>query len=465
MDLSYILNDYRLLERTTPNTDVNIYLEEYMLDIEVKLKNMENLSEKIGDRKAYNPELEVSPNRIKLTRNIIETLQTFPREHYFYKPAKKIPKEICPYLIEVLFTTINTLTVSSVIKTIKSTRGRDSIFIQYYKYVKSFHTQIILNLKNITFTYGGVSYTIGMSGMTFQDYIEDTRTKDTVNVDTVLNLMTKTNIGEGTGSSYFMRNFRIPSNQFKNAILETPNGKTSFPDFILDTNKISRDVKDYIFSTLNLPESRYLFIDTKAPIPENSSKGTGNERGRYPRAKSIIDTFIEIDAIKNREDLFNNLLPSEYAPIILSPYQFKEVLRYWFDEKDRFINEQDPINILFQNIGVNTSTQPEYYVVDFDLNKDLIISKKSDSLYLIIQDNKKLARFTFYPNTIYNKLKNKEAMLSDLDLQDDKGNFSKNKAIRKYTPIEDWFFMLQWDTQSLRVVNIPEYVPTFQRKL
>jgi hypothetical protein len=475
MDIQYLLDDYKLIERTTPDYNIIVYLDDYLYLIGTRLNNISNITESMRSKALFKPEIDLSPNRKKIIRNIIETLQTFPREHYFYQPTKTVPDPLKPYFIELMYVTIQDLTPNKVLNKIEETRGRESLFMQYYNNTINLNSNIINNKLSINFIYNGTPITLGLNGITLNDFY--TKGNDN-NLKTIwlqpkkiknyLNYNLKSIGGEQIGSSYFMRDFRIPSNQYSKAMIKQPYGKTNYPDYVLDTTKINSETKQFIFDTIKRPYSNFIFIDVKATTRSNARKGSGNERLRYPKAKYITNKFLELGIINNKNNLFNLLDPLDYTPIKFNYEQFILILKFWINNNDIFnLLSESTVNLIYQEIGSNVSTRAKYYTIDYNPEDNFTLIKRSNSLYYIYRNKDLIVSLSFYLNLQLHPITPDMMNIASKDPKNKNpdGTFNQSKILQSQLPLDDWSFMWRWNSNGLRLIELPEYKATLSKIL
>ena len=514
--------DEMFKESTDPEIDQ--YLDIYLKEIGEKIDGMfseaeegeqmslaastpgkGNLQEKDPERAKhlFKPEIELAPDRKKLVGNIIGTLRKFDRTHHFYDCSSQVPKSLRPYFLELIYQVIQSLSVGEVLKVIEVTRGRESLFTIIYDRVQEKNHKVVTNEDSVTFQSAeqlalfnaneGGTVTVGQEGISLVDYYKTTERKPVKGFEnpakykSMLHNRLKTNVGEALGLSYFIRDFKIPGSIYKKAIMTMPHDKSSFPDFMVDFSKLDTQSQQTFVEILGFHPPRYIFFDTKATMMASARPGMGNERLQYPRVGKIHDFLRREDILEDGEAIFDNLPVEQHPPTELNYEEFTKLVKFFISSNYESTSDEGYLTgkdlcIVYQEVGKNVGTRAKYYLVDIMDGQSFQINKVSNSTYNVTKNgDQKIAILSFYtPQELKNKLppevlaklsRAKEPEIgSDVAVEEpkeimaDAEESSITKEIMTRIPIEEWSYMLKWQTGGLKPIQLSPYVPTYSKQ-
>lgn len=513
--------------RQSPEAMVIVrFFDEFMEGIKDNLETLESSAglkeadRTLRDPKLFPHETELSPSRKKLLGNIIGTLKGFPSGAPFYNVSQNTPDCLIPYFVTCVYNTIQTLSVGAVLKRITVSNGAYSLFNIVYEDTQTLNSMVMMGAESLTIKHDGKEYILGKDGIPVMDYYRgqislDKRKppegwKTAADFKSKMNHHLKTNVAENIGISYFMRAFRVPSNQWKKAVVPLPLGTTAFPDFILDTVSFDDEVNDFMFKVIGTPRTRFVLVDVKAAINTGKSTNFGSVRLRYTFADSINNFLSRIGVLEKGQNLFDPAVSKkDFRPVPLSYEQFLDTIKFFINDlygqpeeyaagkagKSSYSDVQkylagSSMTILYEEVGANTGTHPFIYATDIVPGLSYFLKKSTDNIYDIIKDGVVIAKLNFYNGQQAEKLSpeirariakkprkagevetNPEEIGGEDDIffldepeDEDSPEFkTKADAIRKTMPVEDWMYMFKWNKAGLRQLKLPDFQPTYPR--
>jgi hypothetical protein len=519
------LKEDKYLEFLQTSQDVQVitkYLDVYMETIQIQIQSMMQevgLDEAKRVKRAdhmFVKDIELSVNRKKLLGNVIGTLKGFKKGHTFYNSAQTIPKSLQSYFVSCVYEVVQSLTLGVVLKTIELSNGQESLFSIIYDETQALNYGVVTGTRSITIRHDDKEFKLGSGGISVIDYyngIEKKPQKQWQNPNkygTSMNLRLKTDVAEEIGMSFFMRAFKVPSNQWNKAVIPLPLGKTAFPDFILDTVELDEQVNEGIFTILGTPRTRYILVDVKASITKTGTS-FGSIRFRYPRVSRVNNFMYRSGIMEPGQKLFDKDIPPEqFKPVHFTSQQFLELVKFYINDLytetaeyakgtkgvSSFGDVQsyltgNSITVIYEEVGTNTGTQPKFYAADILPDTTYSVQKTSNTTYPIIRDGMQVATFKFYNGSLAQSLPDEvkqrivkskktnpgtpeasgfgreDVEVEGEDFEDEDTDSEEYKtnaaAIQAHIPEDNWLYMFKWNRAGLRDLEIPAFEPTYRR--